>query len=141
MPTEQTRETGTREQLERLARWMGRRRVYLSRFCVELPHCSRVRLDLPPTGFTWNPFLDANADVQVLERALEQWEDGCTGNDRLTELSAIVRSGWRERDRAAYDAGKHSGYAPFDYLRYQTGDFARAVLKVLEAETVEGATT
>ncbi|HYF40769.1 MAG TPA: hypothetical protein VD930_13825 [Gemmatimonadales bacterium] len=70
-------------------------------------------------GRLWNPFTDANADVQVLERAREH-----CGSGNLATLALHLEVAWR--GRWGYQAD-----TPVS-LRYQVGDYARAALAVLE---------
>jgi hypothetical protein len=69
----------------------------------------------------WDPFADANADLQVLERVRETWGPG-----RQKELGDQLRLAWMARWGYQADTPEH--------LRYQAGDYARAALAVLDAQ-------
>lgn len=69
----------------------------------------------------WNPFRDADADLQVLERAREVWQAKERDSSRTTEFSL-----WFE-----------FGVLLPRALDYRVGDFSRAALEVLRS--TEGA--
>lgn len=72
--------------------------------------------------YLWNPFLSADADLQVLERSREVWAE----NDPDRMYRMIRRLGF------LLDAPDASlGYAIG--LRYNVGDYSRAVLAVLRS--------
>ncbi len=71
-----------------------------------------------PSGQPWNPLVDANADAAVLARARQMW-----GTGRQRRLADEVRQLWFTR--WGYQADTET------ILRYEPGDWSRAVLAVL----------
>lgn len=125
------RYSGTPEQVERIARWMG--------WEVEtMPTGWKVaRIDggnggsvrLTGTGFLplWDPFTDANADVQVLERVREVWRDGTEEGDAYARAVCAVLSIRQDVD---YVTG---GTVSLVLREFRVGTFAHAVLSALDA--------
>lgn len=74
----------------------------------------------------WNPYVSADADVQVLERVREVWSE-----DAMADFSTEYR-----RHARGLDFGQH---IPFT-MRYTVGAWARAALAVLKEmeKTEEG---
>jgi len=150
--SDRTRETDTAEQLQRLCRWMGWAFIgdLAPEVRAELDEAGLGPLRLRQSVFSiglhgddtsaylyrgigwperWNPFSDANADVQVLARAREVWTTGIRTKreayPRWVALTCRLHDQWATRNLyEGWDAQP---------LLYQTGDYARAVLKVLDA--------
>ena len=70
------------------------------------------------TGREWDPFSDANADVQVLERVRGTWQEFSRDETRMRRWYAF---------KALFTSA----------VGYEVGDYARAALAVLDA-TKEG---
>ena len=79
-----------------------------------------------------NPYDDANADVQVLERVRETWARDPAGyfGEFVTALGKLADARWRA------DRSGPSSISPqfCRVLYFRTGDYARAALHVLNTE-------
>lgn len=104
---------------------MGWRKVP---FATSFAWCSGAAGDYA-ANLLWNPFTDANADVQVLERAREVFD-----YDRRRMLGRSLEAAWLAR----FDARQRREDEPVKALQillvqeYRVGDYARAVLSVLQ---------
>lgn len=88
-----------------------------------------VRNDPADAIEAWNPFADANADVQVLERAREVWT-----YDRLLDLGRRLAAVWMGGDEVERRTRGLAHPRQLGPLRYRVGDYARIVLRALDAD-------
>jgi hypothetical protein len=117
----------TQEQVERLARdFMGwTLRFVKGNTLADLPDGGVLLIYGFGTSFVsrWEPFTDPRADYQVLQRARE----------RLFSFRRLFRDALNAQWRARFgDVAYVALHETLD--RYQTGDYARAVLAVLDQQ-------
>lgn len=92
----------------------------------------------------WNPFVDANADVMVLERVREVWADrewidgGPAKYVSMLQVfgTELVRAGRAVQAALAAHSFSISG-GPLYAASYRTGDYARAAVAVLRSGAQE----
>lgn len=108
----------TREDLEALARWMGWNEMNSGNgWKASAPAFDWEDGALWQGNREWNPFTDANADVQVLQRAREVWP---ILSGYAVAIDNAIANVWFRRVHHLL-------------MCYEVGDYARAVLAVVRA--------
>ncbi len=125
-----TERTGTAEDVELLARFMGWEPAPFAG-----PHAWRTSPLMSGVRWLpddWNPLVSADADVQVLERVREAEWGGVRLRGSVTAMDSFysrLTRAWGDRDRVWMGGGC---YLSGTSLSYTTGDFSRAALAVLK---------
>lgn len=130
MPGETQVQQWTAEDVETLARFMGWAPLGDDRWWDELAKHAwhgEASKQLRETRGIWShpylftPFTDANADLQVLERVREVWDD-----QRRWQFACVLHTRWTVRvtETVAYAA-------VLNLTKYECGDYSVAALAVL----------